>query len=357
MSCLPHSFAALSSTTMTCWQQCSSRLHGSHAVLRTFSAVTASPLQPRPDAGSWRWMPSVVRFQQPQSILTETGTRLQRFARTLFEPLTQSRALAKRSSHPTNRPSRPSLSNIRPRNLSRPHTFGLKPPPPPPPPGLSSLINSFFSRIPPHYVIRALIAANVIVFMAWNYAKMSADKHQDYRLAHFMVNNFLCGWDSLWAGRWWTLFTCTISQADFFHFLFNTIGLSGVAGPLASAIGTPATLALYFGCGLSSATGFLMWARYGSPWLEKRRAATRAGNAAQGTVPPIHRRSHGASGALFGFISCTACIAPRASFVLYNIVPVPAWAFVPGMLAFEMYRTLTDSGGSTDTVGRKYAWR
>ncbi|CAO1627943.1 unnamed protein product [Parajaminaea phylloscopi] len=211
----------------------------------------------------------------------------------------------------------------------------------------SSPLTAWLSRIPPRQVVIALMIANTVVFLAWNYAQISLSNSRDPRLAQFMCDNFLCGWDNIRAGRWWTIVTSTISQADFWHFAFNMFGLYGIAAPLSSGIGTPATLSLYFGCGLAGAAGSLLWTRYGSVWLKNRR---NGGTSMAPDPAAMHTRSHGASGALFGFMSCTACIAPRASFVIWNILPVPAGLFVPGMLGFELYRTWTQTGGNTDTV-------
>ena len=47
--------------------------------------------------------------------------------------------------------------------------------------------------------------------------------------------------------------------------------------------------------------------------------------------------SHGASGAIYSVISFFACLAPTATFLLFGIIPVPAWAMVTGIFLYDGY--------------------
>lgn len=42
-------------------------------------------------------------------------------------------------------------------------------------------------------------------------------------------------------------------------------------------------------------------------------------------------------GAIYAIISYFACRQPFATFFLFAIVPIPAWAFVPGILLYDVY--------------------
>ncbi len=47
--------------------------------------------------------------------------------------------------------------------------------------------------------------------------------------------------------------------------------------------------------------------------------------------------AHGASGAIYSVISFFACMSPNATFLLFGIVPMPAWAMVTGIFLYDGY--------------------
>lgn len=47
--------------------------------------------------------------------------------------------------------------------------------------------------------------------------------------------------------------------------------------------------------------------------------------------------SYGASGAIYSVVSFFACVAPTATFSLFGIIPLPAWAFVTGIFLYDGY--------------------
>jgi rhomboid-like protein len=48
-------------------------------------------------------------------------------------------------------------------------------------------------------------------------------------------------------------------------------------------------------------------------------------------------------GAIYSVVSFFACVYPKATFLIFGIVPCPAWAFVGGIFAYDMYRSLAHS--------------
>ena len=58
--------------------------------------------------------------------------------------------------------------------------------------------------------------------------------------------------------------------------------------------------------------------------------------------------SHGASGAIYSVISFLACVAPTTSFLLFGIVPMPAWLFVSGIFVYDSYRTVQQTVSRTN---------
>ena len=47
-------------------------------------------------------------------------------------------------------------------------------------------------------------------------------------------------------------------------------------------------------------------------------------------------------GAIYSVVALLACVAPRMTFQLYGIIPIPAWLAVTGLFAYDMYSTLAD---------------
>jgi rhomboid-like protein len=58
-----------------------------------------------------------------------------------------------------------------------------------------------------------------------------------------------------------------------------------------------------------------------------------------------------ASGAIYSIVSFFACVYPKATFLIFGIVPCPAWVFVAGIFSYDMYRSVKDVRTRTDTVG------
>jgi len=65
-----------------------------------------------------------------------------------------------------------------------------------------------------------------------------------------------------------------------------------------------------------------------------------------------HYSSHGASGAIYAIMSYFACREPFAKFLLFAIVPIPAWMFIPGVLLYDVYEMVASNRMTrTDTAG------
>lgn len=186
-------------------------------------------------------------------------------------------------------------------------------------------------QLSPGAVIFGLVGANVAVYCGWNYATwLSANG--DRRATAFMVRNFTSSEENLRAGRWWALLTSSISQYSTSHIAVNMLGFIFTAPPIAQALGASRLLSLYFGAGAAGALSSITWPHIsGSP----RRIYT-----------------HGASSSVYGILSAFACMNPNAVFLLFFVVPVPAWACVAGLLAWDTYSALNPRAGShIDSVG------
>lgn len=49
------------------------------------------------------------------------------------------------------------------------------------------------------------------------------------------------------------------------------------------------------------------------------------------------------TGAIYSVLSFLACVAPRMTFQLYGIIPIPAWACVSGIFLWDSYQSLHSS--------------
>ncbi|KAN0060430.1 hypothetical protein ACQY0O_007760 [Thecaphora frezii] len=214
-------------------------------------------------------------------------------------------------------------------------------PPPPRPPHKRTLLATLLlnlNNIPSRLLLYTLIALNAAVFFAWQYAQHSLERYRDPRAALFMMANFLSGEANLLAGRWWTLVTSCISHRDVGHYMINMLGLFFMAEPVMAVVGNATFLALYFGAGVASCVVSLLWHRVVDPWMNKGGRGTGG-------------YSLGASGSVYAIMTTFACMQPHATFLLFFVLPVPAWLCVSGIFAHDLYSAAMTPGSTTDAAG------
>ncbi|SJX62505.1 related to PCP1-mitochondrial serine protease [Sporisorium reilianum f. sp. reilianum] len=220
------------------------------------------------------------------------------------------------------------------------------PPPPPPPPRRPSSTSSFaalahrldtrlFSRLPANFVLYTIIALNVLVFGSWLYAAESMRKFSDPRMYLFMSKNFLSGYLNVQQGRWWTMLTSCVSHETLDHFLLNMVSLAFMAPPVLALTGPTTFVLLYFGAGVVSSVVSMVGKALVPPDKESRFSAF----------------SHGASGSVYAIMSAFACVHPRATFLVFFVVPAPAWLCVSGIFAWDLWHAAGTPKGRTDSAG------
>ena len=66
-----------------------------------------------------------------------------------------------------------------------------------------------------------------------------------------------------------------------------------------------------------------------------------------------HWASHGASGAVYGTMAFLAAAQPHARFLVFFVVPVPAWLCVAGLFTWDVANSFTPGqrAGGTDNAG------
>jgi len=202
---------------------------------------------------------------------------------------------------------------------------------------------SFYSRIPDTEQNRmnalyGLIGTNVVVFLAW----MNANSTSNFSLIQFLNRHFtLSSYGVLNQGRIHTLITSTFSHKDFYHLLFNMIGLYTFGINTVMILGLPRFMILYFGGGLISSGCQMIWPKIiPTHWPARR------------NYNP-YSTSLGASGAINAVVAWNILTFPTNRIYLYGILPVPAALFGIGFLASDAYSLYRGDSrfGNADYLG------
>ncbi|KAK4054555.1 hypothetical protein OIV83_001049 [Microbotryomycetes sp. JL201] len=198
----------------------------------------------------------------------------------------------------------------------------------------SSSYSSFkhkIDRLPSNYILFGIIGLNVSVFLAWQYGKSLLVQFRDPAWLKFLTDNFTVSWRNIQNGRLWTILTCCFSHEGTSHILMNLLSLFFMAPPVMAVLGNSGFLALYLFAGAISSCVSLVASKlsHSSPFYQ----------------------SHGASGAVYGTLACFATMFPTTTFLLFFVVPVPAWLCVGGIFAWDLYGSLRRRGGTTDSAG------
>ena len=164
-----------------------------------------------------------------------------------------------------------------------------------------------------------LIGCNVAVFLLWQ----SALAARDGRRLRWLRDNFTVSLQSLRSGRLHCLVTSAFSQAELPHLAVNAFSLYAFGLPLCRFLGVQRFLIVYMGGAVASSLAHIAYQNL-------RRPARAAGSGSQGDVPAM-----GASGSAMACTVLFACLFPHSSFLLYFVVPVPAWLCAAGLVAYD----------------------
>ncbi|KAG9045021.1 hypothetical protein FS837_007155 [Tulasnella sp. UAMH 9824] len=196
----------------------------------------------------------------------------------------------------------------------------------------NGFFNNFRRRIngiPPDMVFYGIMGINGAVFALWWYASESWKKFRDPSLYRWMLDNFTTSTRNLLQGRVWTLLTSCFSHEDAGHIFMNLLTFWFMGKPVLGMLGNSSFLALYLGGGLVSSfisSGYII--------LSGRNTG-----------------SHGASGAISAVLAFYATMFPRSTFLLFMIVPMPAWVCVGGLALYDLYGSLNNPHRRVDGAG------
>ncbi|KAI8992580.1 hypothetical protein BDB01DRAFT_778921 [Pilobolus umbonatus] len=188
------------------------------------------------------------------------------------------------------------------------------------------------NNIEPNKILWSLIGTNVTVFLLWQYAINSYKQFGDDSWLTFMSKNFVASGEAVSGGRIHTLLTSTISHMSLNHLGINMLVLYSMGQGVIEAIGASRFLLLYGGAGITASIVAIGYRQYIRPLLKKDR----------GYVPRNNiMGSLGASGSIMGVTTLFACAFPKAKFLVFFIIPMPAVAVVGLFAAYDIYQAST----------------
>lgn len=175
------------------------------------------------------------------------------------------------------------------------------------------------------WLIRILIALNVLVYLAWTFPS------SDIITPKFMYENFLVSWSGLEQGRYWTLLTSVFSHNLLFHLLLNMFVLNSFGPIMASTLGTARFLRFYLAAGI-----------FGS----LAHAAVSAFILNEPEIPAL-----GASGAISGVILLFSLLYPKQKILMFGFIPVPAVFGALIFIALDIWGVYAQAGGGGLPIG------
>ncbi|OCF39445.1 hypothetical protein I317_06769 [Kwoniella heveanensis CBS 569] len=185
-------------------------------------------------------------------------------------------------------------------------------------------------RIPTMTLIYGLIGVNAGVFFLWQYALSSAQRFRDPTLFAFLQKNFILNEVNVFSGRVWTLVTSAFSHMSGSHIFVNCLGLYFIAPAAAGLMGSSGFLGLYLGAGIFSSLTSLTYHR-----LKQDR----------------WWGSEGASGAIYACLSFYGAMFPQSTVLMFFVIPMPVWAAISGIFAWDFYSALFRGNTGTDSAG------
>jgi len=163
---------------------------------------------------------------------------------------------------------------------------------------------------------RALVAANVAVFLLWHTLGRSQQG------GDWLAANFLVSAGAIYQGRVWTLILAEFSHYESWHLLLNMIALWTFGRAVERTIGPGRLLRLYLVGALVASVSYVVYA----------------------VVVGSGEPALGASGAVSAIAVVFACIYPRAWLLLNFFIPVPAALAVALFLLLDLVGVLNPRG-------------
>lgn len=147
----------------------------------------------------------------------------------------------------------------------------------------------------------------------------------------YMADNFLVSWDSLAAGRYWTLLTSAFSHNMLLHIFLNLYVLSSFGPIVELNLGSFRFLRFYLFAGIVSSFCHAWVSAY---WMNNP------------SLPAL-----GASGAVSGVIILFSLIYPTQKILLLGLIPVPAMVGALLFVGLDIWGLMAQAGGGGLPIG------
>jgi membrane associated rhomboid family serine protease len=167
-------------------------------------------------------------------------------------------------------------------------------------------------------VVYTILAVNLVVFVLW----------QTPTVLPWMVEHFLVSWTYLQEGKVWTLLTAAFSHHAMFHLLVNMIVLMSFGPPMERLMGARRFISFYL---VAGAVGSLAHAGVSTFLMD------RPGQPALG-----------ASAALAGILILFAFTFPRATILLFFVIPLPALVAALLFVGIDVWGLIMQIGANGD---------
>jgi membrane associated rhomboid family serine protease len=192
-----------------------------------------------------------------------------------------------------------------------------------------------------------ILGINFAVFLAWR----SAESSRDMGKVQFMLNNFTVSLRNLREGRIHTLITSAFSQRDFMHLAMNSIALYYLGEAVCLVLGKKQFSLVYLCGGMFSSLSHVIYTAFILPRIELNQLRKMRQEVAQfpsqfSSLLSLQPQYHdtpalGASGSAMACATLFACLFPHQKFLIYFVLPVPAYLAVGLMITYDLYSGLT----------------
>ncbi|ORZ22315.1 hypothetical protein BCR42DRAFT_166150 [Absidia repens] len=201
------------------------------------------------------------------------------------------------------------------------------------------------NNMDPNKVLWSVIGVNVGVFGLWQYGISSYKQFGDPEWLNFMLKHFMNSPDAWQNGRWHTLLTSAFSHKNLDHLGINMLVLYSIGQGVMEAVGASRFLLLYCGAGIAGSVATLVYQKYLRPVL-----VGGSDNGRSMMHSPPSMGSLGASGSVMGLTTFFACAFPKATFLVFFVIPMPAIAVVGLFAAYDVYKATTLNTGIVDSA-------
>jgi membrane associated rhomboid family serine protease len=173
--------------------------------------------------------------------------------------------------------------------------------------------------------VPVIIAINVLVFLAWQAARI------DPALEQVMAGNFLVSTAHLLAGRLWTLVTAAFSHIDLWHIAINMIVIWSFGSLLERLWGIRTFVIFYLTAAVVASASHCF---VSSVFI------------GDGNIPAL-----GASGAAAGLLLAFALMFPKHRILIFGVIPIPALVGALAFVAIDLWGLFAQTQGGGIGIG------